>query len=271
MKTDQKTKKPKVKTKTSKERAKLNAIAARVRRMLRRDTINIVEVGKLLLKSRALLADEHGQWKPWLSKNFDLSYFTARNYCLAAEYVVSKSLTVQLFRNLAPSVLYWLAEGRRYSQEQEDEILAQAKAGRRIDQDAEGEIRERLAPPPTANEADDAGDDAAQDGDDAADDAHDDDAKDEDDADADREIGALLDGPPPVLPESEPATPCNFALRDFDLAVAKLKTIMTKPAAQFTGTVHSGNDLLHIETFIRDVATAKRFAGLETGELKPVA
>jgi hypothetical protein len=147
-----KTKKGKktAKTKTSKQRTKLNAIAAQVRRMLRRDTISAVEIGKLLLQSRAMLADEHGQWKPWLAKNFDLSYRTALNYCGAAEYVAAKNASVALFRNLAPTVLYGLHDGL-YSEQVEAEILAEAKAGNRIDQGRVEAIRERLSrrqPPP---------------------------------------------------------------------------------------------------------------------------
>ena len=176
-------KKRKVKT----QRSKLNQIAAKVRRILRRDTINVVEIGKLLLQSRGLLADEHGQWQPWLAKNFDLSYRTALNYCGAAEYVASKNATVALFRNLAPTVLYGLHEGK-YSEQVEAEILAEAKAGKRVDQGRALAICERCAPAPAPADADD-GDDVDDDDQDDADDAAEDD-------DAEREIGKLLDGPP---------------------------------------------------------------------------
>jgi len=258
----EKTKKTKtIKTKTSPQRRKLNTIATKVRTILRRDTVHVVEIGKLLIQARGLLADEHGQWKPWLAKNFDMSYRTAVNYCSAAEYVARKNATVALFRNIAPGVLYDLAASA-YEPKVEAAILADAKAGRRVDQGRADEICKRLAPPPPA--ADDGGDvpgdDAADDaGDDAADDAADDD-------DGDREIGELLDGPPPELPETEQATPCNYALRDFDQAIAKLKQIMTKPAKHFIGTEHTTNDLVHVETFIQQVCKEKRFAPLEDNE-----
>jgi len=126
-------------------------------------------------------------------------------------------------------------------------------------------ICERLAP--AANN--DADDDVDH-GDDAGGDDQDDDAND----DADREIGKLLDGPPPVLPETEPATPSNFALRDFDQAVTKLKQIMTRPAKQFVDSVHTSNDLVQVETFLREVAKDKRWAGttldLEPKEFKAI-
>jgi hypothetical protein len=231
-----------------------------VRRILRRDTINVVEIGKLLIQSRGLLADEHGQWQPWLAKNFDLSYRTAHRYVTAAEYVARKSDTVSLsaYRNLSPSVLYELAEDT-YSEQEEAEILAEAKAGKRVDQDRASAICARLLPPAPAPTD-------ANDGDDVDDDDQDD--------DADREIGNLLDGPPRVLPETEPATPSNFALRDFDDAVTKLKSIMTRPAKQFVGTCHTANDLVQVETLLREVAKAKRWDGaaldLEPGEVKAI-
>jgi hypothetical protein len=66
-----------------------------------------------------------------------------------------------------------------------------------------------------------------------------------------------------VLPETEPAIASNFALRDFDQAVTKLRQIMTKPAKQFIGSVHTSNDLVRVETFIREVAKVKRWDGID--------
>src|SRR5262249_4694943 len=126
-------------------RTELERIATKLRTMLRRDTASIIEKGKLLLRSRALLADEHGQWMPWLAENFDMGYVTANSYCKAAEYVArkSKSTTVVNFTNIAAMVLYRLAAGG-YSEQVEAEILAQAKAGKRIDEDRALAICEAL-------------------------------------------------------------------------------------------------------------------------------
>ena len=214
-----------------------------------------------------MLADEHGKWQPWLAKNFDLTCRTALHYVTAAEYIKSETISILVYRNLAPTVLYDLAEGH-YSEEAEKEILAEAKAGKRVDRDRAEAICKKFAPPPApADEGEDGdGDEHGDDGGDEGDDAQDD--------DADREIGKLLDGPPPALPETEPATPCNFALRDFDQAVTKLKQIMTKPAKQFVGTRHTTNDLVQVETLLREVAKAKRWDGagldLEPGEFKAI-
>jgi hypothetical protein len=231
------------KTKAPQRRTELNRIAAQVRTMLRRDTTSIIEKGKLLLRSRELLADDHGQWMPWLAENFDMSYRSAINYCNAAEFVANKSkfATVANFANVAPTVLYRLADGN-YTEQEEAEILAQAKAGKRIDQDRAEAIREALAPPVwvSVGFVDD-----SEDGDDT-------------EAAEDPVISAILDGPPPAVPPPAPIPPpTNFALFDFDDAVSALKPLMTKLPTQFARTIHSANDLEHVETFIRAVTKVK--------------
>jgi hypothetical protein len=172
----------------------LDRIAAQLQTMLRHDTISVIEKGKLLLRSRELLADQHGDWLPWLEDNFDLSPRTANNYCNAAEYVMrkieeAKSETVSDFANIAPTVLYRLANGG-YMEREEAEILAQAKTGKRIDQTRADNICDSLA-------AED--EDAAKD----------DDAANEDEnegADAeDPDAAKILDEPPPEVPPPSPS------------------------------------------------------------------
>jgi len=237
------------KTKVPQRRTELDRITAQLHTILRRDTTSIVEKGKLLLRSRELLADEHGQWMPWLTENFDMSYRSAINYCNAAEYVArkSKSATVANFANIAPTVLYRLAEGG-YTEQEEAEILAQAKAGKRIDQDGARAICEKLAPPDDddADDGDDQ-DDGQDDGDDGGDDGGNDDAE-------DAESKAILGGPPPAPPPAPNLAPPDFALRDFDQAIAALKRLMTKPCAQFASTSHSAEDLENVVDFLRAVA-----------------
>jgi hypothetical protein len=187
---------------------------------------------------------EHGEWQPWLAENFDLSYDTALNYYRAAEYVErkTKSRTVRLFNfeNLAPTVLYRLAAGR-YDEREEAAILAEAKAGERVDQARAWDICEELAPP----EPDDDGEDAEGGGEDAAENP---------------EAAAILDGPPPAPPPAPNAAPPDFALRAFDNAINALKPLVTKLLAQFAGTTHSADDLEKIESFIGAVAKARRKA-----------
>jgi hypothetical protein len=234
------------KTKVPQRRTELDRITAQLHTILRRDTTSIVEKGKLLLRSRELLADEHGEWMPWLTENFDMSYRSAINYCKAAEYVArkGKSATVANFANVAPTVLYGLAEGN-YTEQEESEILAQAKAGKRVDHDAALAICEALAPPD---------DDDADDGDDQGQD--DGDQDDGDDGAAENpEITAIIARGSEVQP-TENLPPTNFALRAFDQAISELKKLRTKRAAEFTGTIHNENDLEIVADFIRAVAKA---------------
>jgi hypothetical protein len=242
------------KTKAPQWRTELDRITAQLRTILRRDTTSIIEKGKLLLRSRELHAEEHGDWQDWLIKNFDLSLRTAQNYCAAAEYVArakSKSATVADFSNLAPSVLYWLAAGH-YSEQEEATILAAARK-KRVDQDMASAICEELAPP----DADDGDDDDDQD-----DGGQEDGGDDGKDAEEDPEIGAILDGPPPAAPPPAPnLAPPDFALRDFNQAITALKRLMTKPSAQFARTSHGAEDLESVEGFIHAVTKARRDRG----------
>ena len=234
------------KTKVPQRRTELDQIVTQLHTILRRDTTSIIEKGKLLLRSRKLLADEHGEWQSWLVENFDLSLRTAQNYCAAAEYVArakSKSATVADFSNLSPSVLYWLAAGH-YNEQEEAAILAAARK-KRVDHDAALAICEALAPPDN-DDADD-GDDQDQD---------DGDQDDGDDGAAENpEITAIIARGSEVQP-TENLPPTNFALRAFDQAISELKKLRTKRAAEFTGTIHNENDLEIVADFIRAVAKA---------------
>jgi hypothetical protein len=86
----------------------------------------------------------------------------------------------------------------------------------------------------------------------AADDGGDDGAETPDAEDP--EIAAILDGPAPAVPPPAPIPPpTDFALRDFDQAIGTLMRLMTKSSAQFAGTIHSANELVTVEDFIRNV------------------
>ena len=69
-------------------RSALDRLTTQLRTALRRETKNIIEIGKLLIEVRKHL--QHGEWQPWLAENFDLSIRTAQNYFEAAEYVARK-------------------------------------------------------------------------------------------------------------------------------------------------------------------------------------
>ena len=116
------------KAKKTKAVTKLDQIVKQLRTVLRRRTSDVVLAGNLLIEARKLFASDHGEWKRWLAENFDLSYHTARNYVAAAEYVARQKLNGSIFGNLAPTVLYRLADGG-FTEQEEAEILVQAKAG----------------------------------------------------------------------------------------------------------------------------------------------
>jgi Protein of unknown function (DUF3102) len=222
----------------------LDRATARLRMALRRETKNIIEIGKILIEIRDKHL-EHGEWQPWITENFDLSLRTAQNYCAAAEYVEravkAKSATVADFSNLSPIVLYRLAAGS-FDEQQGAAILAEAKAGKRVDEDAAWAICEKLAP--------------ADDDTDTDDDGSDDETTDTEDA----EIEAILAaGADPAVPPPAPIPPSpDFALREFDHVISRLKGLMTKSFADFAGTIHSANDLENIADFIHAVTKARR-------------
>jgi Protein of unknown function (DUF3102) len=226
-------KKPK-KSKLSQRKTALDRLAAKLRIALRRETTNIIEIGNLLIQSRKLFADQHGEWLPWLEKHFDRSERSAQRYIADAEYVAGKSDTVADFSNLSPTVLHELAAGS-YTAEEEAAILTATRKGR-VDQTRADDICEALRPP---------------------------DDPEPDDLDATHEavkvasydeIAAILDGPPPEVPPPAPNRTPDYVLHQFDQAVSALKQLMTKPAARFAGTPHTTGDLRSVETFIHAVA-----------------
>jgi len=232
-------KKAKKTKKVPQRRTELDRIVTRLRTMLRRDTTSVIEKGKLLLRSRELLADNEG-WQEWLTENFDLSIRTAQRYTAAAEYVARKSSdTVSDFANLSARVLYRLAEGD-FDERVEAAILAEARE-RRVDEDAMWAIHEKLAPADDAEDANDGGEDDGDTAESAA----------EKDAESEAILAAGAD--PAVPPTADLPPPTDFALRDFDQAISALKQLMTKPSAQFAGTIHSADDLENIEGFIHAI------------------
>jgi hypothetical protein len=246
------------------QRTKLDDLADKLHAALRSETKNIIALGKILIESKDEL--KHGHWKDWLEKNFDLSYRTAINYISATRYVELNSATVAHFENLAPSVLYALADGR-YSDDEEAAILAATREGR-VDTGRVNEILAALdeATDDDKDDQDGSSDDDDQDGssdaenaNDAADD-QDGSSNDDDDANTeDAETKAILDGAPAAVPPPPPIKPPpDFALLEFDEAVDTLNDLKTKSAAHFAKTVHSADDLKTVEDFLHAVADQAR-------------
>lgn len=231
----------------------LDGLAAKLRTALERETTNIIEIGDILIESRKLLANEHGEWLPWLEQNFDLSERTAQRYMSAAEYAARQIRHgVSYLGNVAPTMLYDLAAGR-YGAEQEAAILAATSEGR-VDQTRAYDICDALEPkdfeddedleePKSFEEIIEAAEAKAA----AA------------TAAEDAETEAIFYGPSP-LPPPEPSASPDVMVRTFDQAITALMQVMTKPTARFAGTVHTANDLQNVEDFIRTVADRVREA-----------
>jgi hypothetical protein len=219
----------------------LDQIVARLRTALKRESENVIEIGNLLVECREHVP--HGDWQAWLAGNFALSYRTAHRYENAAEYVAGKlkSDTVADFANLSPTVLYRLAEGDYYSEQEETAILAATSEGR-VGTTRADEICDALAPPDAGDQEDGDQEDGDQ----------------EDGSELAAEAAAIIDGPPPagVPPPAPNPPPTDFAVQDFNRAISTLKRLMTKPAAQFAKTNHGADVLRSVEDFIRAVMTA---------------
>jgi hypothetical protein len=211
---------------------------------LHRHTKSIIEIGQLLIQSHDLI--QYGEWTSWLKKNFDLSHRTATRYIAAARYAELRLATVANLNleNLAPGVLYDLAAGS-YSDEQEAAILAATREGH-VSSESAYAISSAINREPAKD------DDAATD-----DQEYGGELTPAEDPAEDPEIEAILDGPPPEVPPTAPnPPPTDFALRDFDEAITALKRLMTKLSTEFASTIHSAEDLEHIEDFIRTVRKA---------------
>jgi hypothetical protein len=222
-------------------KSELDRLVTKLRAALRRETTSILEIGGLLLQARKLVAAAHGEWMPWLSENFDLSYRTALRSCKAAEYAAAKkkSVTVTHLSSLSPTVLYGLAEGA-YTPKQEAAILAESRTGIRIDVDRAQAICASVEPkPPPPKVPPDDDDDGAVDAGGVDDD----------------DVEKLLDDPPPAVPPpsvSPPELP-SYTMQSFDSAVGTLRSLTTKSGAAFARTTHSAAALEDVEQFIRQV------------------
>ena len=79
------------------ETATIEELTTEIQSYLGKIGQNIIEVGKLLIRSKSLLA--HGEWQNWLKDNFNLSKSTANNFMRCAE----RFSNFQTSGNLNPS------------------------------------------------------------------------------------------------------------------------------------------------------------------------
>ena len=193
---------------------------------------------------------DHGEWLPWLKKNFGSTNKTAENYMNAARFAAKFEIVSNL--KLRPTALYRL--GRElddptglYNRQAIEAILKAAET-RWINADEARAIAKALQPPKPdraieeivagpASEAIKAERAAAEQA-------------------ARAEIDDIIDGSPPELsPASEPAVR-DVILPPFDQAVATLAQLQTKPLGSFVATTHKPDKIRAISIFLQEVADA---------------
>jgi hypothetical protein len=204
----------------------LATIVGEIKKTLRNDIGNIIKRGELLQEAKDQL--EHGQWLPWLEENFEMDERTAQRAVAVAKFASKYDSLSDL--HLTKSALYELSSGD-YPAKVIKAALKEAES-KQVNDSRLYEINEELNPPEPEP-------------------VEDDDIPEADGAEAEAE--EILDGPPPDLPPSEPPTPTDFKLAQFDRAVKMLAELHTGSVKKFVGTAHSADDLRKIADFLSAV------------------
>ena len=88
-------------------------IAEELHTALKRETDDIIAIGGLLTEAKAQV--KHGEWLPWLKREFSMSERSAQNYMKAAEFADKNEIVADL--KLSPLALYLLS-GDSYSEDE---------------------------------------------------------------------------------------------------------------------------------------------------------
>jgi hypothetical protein len=203
----------------TKARRDLKQIAKELNVALRRETTDIILIGKLLIEAHEQLV-EHGEWLPWLADNFGDSVRTAHNFMAVARFA-RKFATVANLR-LRPTALYLLAYETNHKiikailKEAETKWISGTRAH---------EIAASLQPKPKTvadwTESDD-----------------------------------ILDDPPPELPPAPETTEHDVILPSFEQAVSTLARLQTKRLSNFVDTAHTISDIRAVSVFLQEVSAA---------------
>ena len=180
---------------------RLAEITAQIRKYEKQTVANVIKIGALLTEVEDLL--EHGEFQPWVEREFAWSYRTSVRY--RAAYAFSQNMTRGTFGklNISLTALYILAELGDNEAAIRDAIINSGLDGKRLTaasvRDAIWTMRtERQAAEASDDETDEADEADADSGTDDADEADDsEDTDDEVDADDDADDGkdADADGP----------------------------------------------------------------------------
>jgi hypothetical protein len=118
----------------------LAVIAEELRTALRNETADILTIGALLAEAKEHV--RHGEWLPWLKKEFSMSDRSAAKYVKAAQFATKFELGSNL--NISPSALYLLSEDsywrERQGRREATEAVISAAKKERIGYDRAKEI-----------------------------------------------------------------------------------------------------------------------------------
>jgi len=187
---------------------------------LKRETADIIAIGNLLIEAREKL--NHGEFLPWVTRNFTMSSKSAENYMAAARFA-DKFETVSNLK-LLPTALYMLGHDLAspsglFDRRAIRAIFTEAKT-QYVSATRATRIAKLLRDPFAEVE----------------------------------EVDEILDGPPPELPAAPETSVHDVVLPPFDQAITTLTALRTKPMAKFTNTTHPASVIRAIGDFLHDVA-----------------
>jgi hypothetical protein len=237
-------------------RRPLKTIAAEIRTKLKREAVDVIEIGALLAEAREQL--KHGEWLPWIEAEFDLSARTATRYLNVHDFARAQPKSAKMSDlKLDASALVTLAESdwKGVDKQAVKEVLQKAKTEWISNRSAQNQINARRplpAPPPPS---DDKGPDAE-----LPDEATGEGEPPPDEAPYEEEPSPDDDRPPPTPPPG--LTPRQVSqLRQFEEAARTLLGLAAKPSREFAAADMVGFDLETIADFLRQVAKEKAKAG----------
>ena len=108
-------------------RGRVNALALQIRDRMKRSAEDIISIGNMLTEVKEAMP--HGQFGPWLDREFGWDHRTARNFMQVADRFGGLE-NGKIFR-FAPSALYALSSGD-VSDEIREEFIERAESGERI-------------------------------------------------------------------------------------------------------------------------------------------
>jgi hypothetical protein len=238
-------------TKLKAKRRTLAIITSEIHAALKRETADVLALGKLLTEVKSRV---RGRFQAWLKDEFSLSIRTAQDY-MAAHRLSEKYATVADWDrvNLGRRALNLLSSAGSNEREQDvftpaaiEAILHEAQQ-RPVGEERCWEIAHSLRP--RAETAEEWREKAAK--------AH------QAEIEAEREAEEILAGPPPELPpgtetEAPPPTPRDEALiASFRDAIETLKGLSTKPTAKFAEAV-APDELETVIDFLKMMTNADK-------------